>query len=156
MVILMLEGEKKKEKMREEIREKKREKKRGKKRGAAPLKRKFYYLKDAWRVAHDGIEMEGLILEELNAGNVPFVPTVACHGDVPGFMQTTDWERFWHQYHPDKTEEECPLKKQRHYRVAVEEVGKTLEDFGDSSQSLVVAILCCLIGMSRWSSLRSF
>ena len=52
----------------------------------------FVYLKDAWRVDHDGIEKEGDILRELNDAKVCFVPTLICHGDLGGPEQTTDWQ----------------------------------------------------------------
>nr|VWO95685.1 Amidohydrolase family protein [Ganoderma boninense] len=40
------------------------------------------FLKDAWRVAHAGIEREGNILRYLNEKAVSRVPTLVCHGDV--------------------------------------------------------------------------
>ncbi|KAI1791985.1 hypothetical protein LXA43DRAFT_1181380 [Ganoderma leucocontextum] len=40
------------------------------------------FLKDAWRVAHEGIEREGHILCYLNEKKVERVPTLVCHGDV--------------------------------------------------------------------------
>ncbi|PIL33501.1 hypothetical protein GSI_04124 [Ganoderma sinense ZZ0214-1] len=40
------------------------------------------FLKDAWRVAHAGIEREGNILRYLNEKAVNRVPTLVCHGDV--------------------------------------------------------------------------
>ncbi|KAI0333028.1 hypothetical protein GY45DRAFT_1368783 [Cubamyces sp. BRFM 1775] len=91
----------------------------------------FVYLKDAWRVAHTGIEQEGKILERLNSdddgGPVPFVPTVRCHGDVEG--QMTRSQEIWRLKNKGKSEEECPLKTHRHYRLVVNEVGKPLSKF---------------------------
>lgn len=43
---------------------------------------KFVWLKDAWRVDHEGIGKEGLILRKLNLDDVRYVPTLLCHGDV--------------------------------------------------------------------------
>ncbi|KAM5538359.1 hypothetical protein V8D89_007961 [Ganoderma adspersum] len=40
------------------------------------------FLKDAWRVAHEGIKREGHILNYLNEKKVERVPTLVCHGDV--------------------------------------------------------------------------
>ena len=97
----------------------------------------FVYLKDAWRVAHVGIEQEGKILERLNSnddgGSVPFVPTVRCHGDVE--EQVTRSQEIWRLKNPGKSEE-CPLKTHRHYRLVVNEVGIPMSKF-KSMQELV-------------------
>ena len=37
----------------------------------------FVYLKDAWRVDHEGMKKEGVILKALNAAKVPHIPTPA-------------------------------------------------------------------------------
>ncbi|KAI1791218.1 hypothetical protein LXA43DRAFT_446977 [Ganoderma leucocontextum] len=44
------------------------------------------FVKDAWRVAHEGIEREGHILRYLNEKKVDRVPTLVCHGDVRARM----------------------------------------------------------------------
>ena len=104
----------------------------------------FVYLKDAWRVDHNGIEKEGAILEELNKKNIRYVPTLVCHADVPG--QVTDWRSLWKEYHPE--EKSCPLKRHQHYRLVVKEVGKPLDQFESSSVYLLYALYCCLYGES--------
>ncbi|KAH9889416.1 hypothetical protein C8Q73DRAFT_793613 [Cubamyces lactineus] len=90
----------------------------------------FVYVKDAWRVAHVGIEQEGKILERLNSdedgGPVPFVPTVRCHGDVE--KQITRSQEIWRLKNPGRSEE-CPLKTHRHYRLVVNEVGIPMSKF---------------------------
>ncbi|KAI0710954.1 hypothetical protein C8Q76DRAFT_624510, partial [Earliella scabrosa] len=104
----------------------------------------FVYLKDAWRVDHPGISKEGDTLRKLKKKKVPYVPTLLCHGDLPGSNQLTDWRRYWRTLHPEvNAEAPCPLKRHRHYRLVVKEVGLPLDRFEDSSM-LVVAIFCCL------------
>ncbi|TFK88444.1 hypothetical protein K466DRAFT_662290 [Polyporus arcularius HHB13444] len=100
----------------------------------------FVYLKDAWRVDHTGIEKEGDTLHELNQADVPYVPTLICHGDLKGPEQTTDWRSLWKQYYPD----ECPLQRHQHYRLVVKQVGKPLTEFGPGFDDLVMAIGCIL------------
>ncbi|KAI0663931.1 hypothetical protein C8Q70DRAFT_1049476 [Cubamyces menziesii] len=104
----------------------------------------FVYLKDAWRVAHTGIDQEGKILERLNSnddgGPVPYVPTVRCHGDVED--QTTRSQEIWRLKNKDKSEQECPLKTHRHYRLVVNEVGKPLTSFRNMKQLVGVIIVC--------------
>ncbi|TBU39517.1 hypothetical protein BD309DRAFT_423034 [Dichomitus squalens] len=102
----------------------------------------FVYLKDAWRVNHPGMEKEGDVLRALNKAKVHHVPTVVCHGDLPG--QDTLSYNNWAQYHSDETPEKCPLKAHQHYRVVEAEVGKPLSQFANGRE-LVVAILCCIV-----------
>ena len=45
---------------------------------------RLVFLKDAWRPHYEGMQEEGVILEELNKAGVPNVPTVLAHGDVEG------------------------------------------------------------------------
>ncbi|RDX45743.1 hypothetical protein OH76DRAFT_930840 [Lentinus brumalis] len=99
----------------------------------------FVYLKDAWRVDRQGIEREGAVLQELNSLGIKYVPTLVCHGDIPG--QVTKSQDLWKTYHPK--EEECPLKRHQHYRLVVEEVGKPLDQFKDGVE-LVLALACCI------------
>ncbi len=101
----------------------------------------FVYLKDAWRVDREGIEREGPILSELNRLKIKHVPTLLCHGDIPG--QVTVSQDIWPDYHPQ--EPECPLKRHQHYRLVVNEVGKSLDMFENGYQ-LVYALLCCIDG----------
>lgn len=101
----------------------------------------FVYLKDAWRVAREGREREGSILAELNELKVQSVPTLVCHGDIPG--QATISQKIWPAYHPDA--EDCPLKLHQHYRLVVKEVGKPLDQFKNGFE-LVYALFCCIEG----------
>ena len=104
---------------------------------------KFVYLKDAWRVDHNGIDQEGLTLQFLNDEHVEYVPTLLCHGDLPG--QVTKSQDHWKAFHPEK--EKVPLKRHQHYRLVMKEVGLPLEEFKDNSSELCEAIFCCLKGM---------
>ncbi|KAI0645268.1 hypothetical protein C8Q79DRAFT_927481 [Trametes meyenii] len=106
-------------------------------------KARFVYLKDAWRVVSDDIDKEGTVLQELRAHQVPCVPTLICHGDIP--RQRTRTQEVWPKHHPGK---ECSLKTHQHYRVVVEEIGKPLEEFSNGFQ-LVQAFLCCVTAHSR-------
>ncbi|OSD00269.1 hypothetical protein PYCCODRAFT_1414661 [Trametes coccinea BRFM310] len=102
----------------------------------------FVYLKDAWRVAHEGIEQEGTILAALNddsgEGPVFGVPTLRCHGDVGD--QVTLTQEVWKRLHPEAKPEACPLKTHRHYRLVVDEVCLPMRDFWSFSE------LVCLMG----------
>lgn len=103
----------------------------------------FVYLKDAWRVDHEGIEQEGRVLEMLEEKEVPFVPHLLCDGDIPG--QVTLSQQVWCDMNRDIDPSECPLKTHRHYRLVVREVGKPLDQFVDGGQ-LVFALWCALQG----------
>ncbi|OSD00272.1 hypothetical protein PYCCODRAFT_1469602 [Trametes coccinea BRFM310] len=112
---------------------------------AAHLDGPFVYLKDAWRVDHQGIEQEGKILAILNDGTgggpVRAVPTLRCHGDVGD--QVTRSQKVWQEKHPDIKPEDCPLKTHRHYRLVVDEVCRPLREF-DMFLDLVVVIHDCI------------
>ncbi|KAI0739890.1 hypothetical protein C8Q80DRAFT_1240978 [Daedaleopsis nitida] len=56
---------------------------------------RFVWLKDSWRAHYLLVEKEGDILAELNAANVPNVPTLVCHGDIRDQETLTPllWER---------------------------------------------------------------
>ncbi|PIL30507.1 hypothetical protein GSI_07207 [Ganoderma sinense ZZ0214-1] len=99
----------------------------------------FVYLKDAWRVDHDGIDREGVTLQFLNDKGVKFVPTLLCHGDLSG--QVTTSQIHWAALNPDK---KLPMKRHQHYRLVVKEVGLPLEEFKNNSSELCDAIFCCL------------
>ncbi|KAI0663917.1 hypothetical protein C8Q70DRAFT_905386, partial [Cubamyces menziesii] len=105
----------------------------------------FVYLKDAWRVAHTGIKQEGEILKKLNSdgddGPVPYVPTLRYHGDVES--QETRSQEIWKKQHKDEVEKDCPLKKHRHYRLVVNEVGISLDKF-ESACELIGVIIDCI------------
>ncbi|KAM5542900.1 hypothetical protein V8D89_003284 [Ganoderma adspersum] len=109
------------------------------------LKAKFVYLKDAWRVNHEGMEKEGTILKALNAAKVPHIPTLLYHGDLD---QSTKSYDMWLEYHEGKTREACPLKSHQHYRLVVAEVGKPLSEFENAFQ-LVWALYCCITAHER-------
>ena len=98
----------------------------------------FVYLKDAWRVKHDAIEKEGDTLKLLNDNKVPYVPTLVCHGDLPG--QVTRTPEIWKELRP------CPLRIHQHYRIVVMEVGKPLSEFKVGYQ-LLKALYHCTLGM---------
>ena len=104
---------------------------------------KFVYLKDAWRINHEGMEKEGTILKALNNAQVPYVPTLLYHGDLD---QSTVSYDTWPAYHEGKTRKACPLKSHQHYRLVVAEVGKPLSEFENAFQ-LVWALYCCITGM---------
>ena len=122
----------------------------------------FVYLKDAWRVDHPRMHQEGTILSSLNAANVPNIPTLVCHGDVPDQATVTD--KVWRELHPqenatdanNETVDSCPLKAHRHYRMVVKEVAEPLSSF-TNGRELVKAILyilrgeynCCLLAILR-------
>ncbi|PIL33375.1 hypothetical protein GSI_03995 [Ganoderma sinense ZZ0214-1] len=105
----------------------------------------FVYLKDAWRVDHDGIDREGVTLQFLNDKGVQFIPTLVCHGDLPG--QTTKSQVHWKEFHPG--EKKSPLKKHTHYRLVVKEVGLPLEAFRGSSSQLCRILFFCLQAHAR-------
>ena len=111
------------------------------------------YLKDTWRVAHDGIQREGDVLEYLNDeaigdGRVDGVPTLVCHGDIEDQQTTT--QDVWKAQHPDSLEL-CPLKTHRHYRIVVQEVGLYMDCFQNAAE-LVYLICLCIQGES-WHKL---
>ncbi|KAI0739860.1 hypothetical protein C8Q80DRAFT_1200653 [Daedaleopsis nitida] len=58
---------------------------------------RFVWLKDAWRAHYLKVEQEGAVLKQLNNGNVPFVPTLVCHGDVE--EQDTLTPAWWERQH---------------------------------------------------------
>ncbi len=101
----------------------------------------FVYLKDAWRVDHERMKKEGDVLAELNAAKVPHIPTLHCHGDVPG--QRTQTQDFWKE--TNRTSSPCPFKSHHHYRIVVKEVGLPLNEFKNGKQ-LIQLLLDCLDG----------
>ncbi|OSD07143.1 hypothetical protein PYCCODRAFT_1331388, partial [Trametes coccinea BRFM310] len=89
---------------------------------------RFAWLKDAWRTQYEFVAQEGAVLKELNDASVPYVPTLICHGDIPG--QDTGGR------------EECPLRRHKHYRIAVKEVGMKLVEFKHGKQLLQIIFDC--------------
>lgn len=88
---------------------------------------------------------EGIVLDRLNAGTVPHVPTLECHGDLSG--QTTGSPDLWRKYNPDLLSDVvCPLTTHTHYRLVVKEIGKPLAEFRNGYE-LVRALYCCIRGM---------
>ncbi|KAI0739885.1 hypothetical protein C8Q80DRAFT_1200811 [Daedaleopsis nitida] len=57
----------------------------------------FVWLKDAWRAHYLKVEQEGAVLKQLNNGNVPFIPTLVCHGDIE--EQDTLTPAWWERQH---------------------------------------------------------
>ncbi|KAI0631748.1 hypothetical protein C8Q77DRAFT_1272662, partial [Trametes polyzona] len=57
------------------------------------LRKRFVWLKDAWRAHYELVDQEGTILRQLNEDGVRNVPTLVCHGDILG--QTTQTPSFW-------------------------------------------------------------
>lgn len=100
----------------------------------------FVYVKDAWRVVSKNIEKEGAILEELSAHRVQYVPTLVCHGDIPG--QKTESQAVWKKHHP---KEKCHMKHHQHYRLVTKEVGKPLEEVS-SGNELMKVMYCAVLG----------
>ncbi|KAH9855957.1 hypothetical protein C2E23DRAFT_558238 [Lenzites betulinus] len=115
---------------------------------------KFCYLKDTWRVVGPDIDKEGTILEHLNKHEVNYIPTLECHGDVGD--QVTQTDALWDELNRRNEIEEgkvgedivSPLKKHRHYRIAVKEVGQPMSDF-TSSRQLAHALWCCITAHSE-------
>ncbi|KAI0688167.1 hypothetical protein C8T65DRAFT_835052 [Cerioporus squamosus] len=98
----------------------------------------FVYLKDAWRVDHDGMEREGDVLRYLNEEKIDKVPTLVCHSDVED--QVTDSQEVWKLHHPGR--DDCPLKKHCHYRLVVQEVGLSMSWFKNSRELIYLLATC--------------
>ncbi|KAL7279887.1 hypothetical protein ACG7TL_006296 [Trametes sanguinea] len=154
--------------------------------GSCPAR--FAWLKDAWRTQYEFVAQEGAVLKELNDASVPYVPTLICHGDIPG--QDTVTPTWWELKHNPPTpptidnptppvlalqsvasssrtlvnratrsststkrsasdleddgngREECPLRRHKHYRIAVKEVGMKLVEFKHGKQLLQIIFDC--------------
>ncbi|GBE89313.1 hypothetical protein SCP_1503210 [Sparassis crispa] len=111
---------------------------------------KFVFLKDAWRVDLDDIEMEGHILATLNREKVENVPTLECHGDVEGRFQQTVTHSYLKLGHPDDLN---PIKKHSHYRLVVEEICRPLKDFKNTRE--LVKIIANCIHAHRLATIRA-
>ncbi|TBU56976.1 hypothetical protein BD310DRAFT_1022212, partial [Dichomitus squalens] len=92
--------------------------------------KRFFWLKDSWRVSYENVNPEGLILQQLRAADITNVPTVACHGDVRN--QTANLS-----FRPD-----CPIREHQHYRVVEEEVCMSLENFKNGRQLVSITLDC--------------
>ncbi|EPQ50646.1 hypothetical protein GLOTRDRAFT_11794, partial [Gloeophyllum trabeum ATCC 11539] len=92
---------------------------------------RLVFLKDCWRVPT--LPKEGDTLLKLNGAEVPFVPTLVCHGDVGG--QTTLTPGYWDK---ESDGEESKMKAHAHYRLVVEEIGCPLDDFRNSRELVLV------------------
>ena len=103
----------------------------------------FVWLKDCWRVAHEGMEREGDILATLNKGDVPYVPHLVCHSDIPG--QQTLTKALWESQNPDSAAGKCPFKTHQHYRMVSREVGLPMSQF-NSGLELIFLISMCILG----------
>ncbi|EJF58674.1 hypothetical protein DICSQDRAFT_172686 [Dichomitus squalens LYAD-421 SS1] len=60
--------------------------------------KRFVWLKDAWRANYKKVDQEGVMLGSLNSAEVPFVPTLLCHGDI--LQQTTATPDWWERKNP--------------------------------------------------------
>lgn len=107
------------------------------------------FLKDAWRPHYADLSSEGSILADLNAKEVPFVPTLVCAEDVPGQETVTS------EYSPDtgsksvSGKENANGKKQGHglrhmihHRVVVKEVCLPSTMFANSRELLRITHNC--------------
>lgn len=130
----------------------------------------FVWLKDAWRAHYDLVDQEGSVLENLNKAKVRNVPTLVCHGDI--LEQSTKTPDYWPTRKDpevpttpkprkrsiseveDISEEECPLRRHRHYRLVVQEVAMDLTAFRTGKQ-LVSIIYDCVTGECTSSCLVS-
>ncbi len=100
----------------------------------------FVYLKDAWRVVSKNIDKEGAVLKALSTHRVQYVPTLICHGDIPG--QKTESQAVWQKRHP---KEKCHMKHHQHYRLVTKEVGKPLEEVSGGPE-LMKVMFCAVSG----------
>ncbi|KAI0628960.1 hypothetical protein C8Q77DRAFT_1143806 [Trametes polyzona] len=100
------------------------------------------YLKDVWRVVHPELRREGDILAHLRGGPgdtpVPDIPTLICHGDVGD--QITRSKEIWKEQNLDASDDQCPPKTHRHYRLVMKEVGLPISEFRNGCE-LVYLIL---------------
>ncbi|KAI0333009.1 hypothetical protein GY45DRAFT_1272980 [Cubamyces sp. BRFM 1775] len=103
--------------------------------------RPFAYLKDCWRVEHGRSKQEGEILAYLNSKRVKNIPTLLCHGDI--FDQKTVAQAIWQRVNGDP-ERKCQMKKHRHYRIVVKEVGRPIYEFSNGKQLIKVLSDCVL------------
>ena len=60
---------------------------------------RFVWLKDVWRAYYLLLEKEGDVLAKLKKAEVPYIPTLVCHGDLRD--QTTLTSREWELMNPD-------------------------------------------------------
>ncbi|KAJ8463715.1 hypothetical protein ONZ51_g10075 [Trametes cubensis] len=118
----------------------------------------FAWLKDCWRVAYFGIEPEGDVLQALNKAQVPHIPTLRCHGDLPGQRTVSPRVWRWAKKHDQLTEDgaassrppydgDCPLRPHKHARLVVKEIGMPLRDC-PTGKNLIHVISNCLIAHS--------
>ena len=98
-----------------------------------PITKKVVLLKDTWRIA--SYTPEGEMYEKLHRSEVPNIPTVLAHGDVPGKLQICEIED------PNGTR-----RRLIHYRIVLDVIGKSLNTFS-STHELVTAVRDALIGL---------
>ncbi|KAI9060450.1 hypothetical protein FKP32DRAFT_1605331 [Trametes sanguinea] len=148
---------------------------------------RLVWLKDAWRTHYTFVAQEGAVLKELNDAEVSNVPTLICHGDIPG--QATETPMWWELKNPptpadvpvpplfvppeliasssrtlvnppgfilpkgtkrsssdmedgENGRDDCPLRRHKHYRLVVEEVGMKLINFQHGQQLLQIIYDC--------------
>jgi hypothetical protein len=102
------------------------------------------FLKDTWRVDLPDIQAEGLTYEVLSAAHVPHIPECIAYGDISTAT-----------YHATKTASlaaaqwacrtDAHIVPHRHYRLALNVVGRSLLAF-ESSYQMVGAVRDAIIG----------
>ncbi|KDQ11171.1 hypothetical protein BOTBODRAFT_468590 [Botryobasidium botryosum FD-172 SS1] len=100
------------------------------------------FLKDTWRLCRDNTDLEGGVLQRLNAAGVRNVPSLICHGDVGKIPGLTDQRTRTNEYMA------CPwvCRSSRlrvvphvHYRMFTRLAGYPLSSFKDSKELLKCA-----------------
>ncbi|KAI0363446.1 hypothetical protein BV20DRAFT_144220 [Pilatotrama ljubarskyi] len=66
-------------------------------------RKRFVWLKDAWRTHYEVEDQEGSVLLQLNAKSIRFVPTLVCHGDIQ--EETTVTPEVWEEQNPQTLED---------------------------------------------------
>ena len=100
------------------------------------------YLKDSWRPTGGmgSSVKEGAVLKILNEHHVPNIPTALCQGDLPGQVSTSqDVAASSEVAHLGRTTSYV------HYRFAMKEVGKPVDEFENGFQ-LISIIRDCVEG----------
>ncbi|KAH9925621.1 uncharacterized protein BXZ73DRAFT_103159 [Epithele typhae] len=124
----------------------------------------FYWLKDTWRADYKRLAKEGDTLKRLQEAGVKNIPTLVCHGDINKQVtrthdfcglcsssllrkstDSTACKRKLREFkasqgvaHDDEINPDfdgaCPLRRHRHYRLCVKEIGRPLESFTSPRQ----------------------
>ncbi|OBZ71187.1 hypothetical protein A0H81_08659 [Grifola frondosa] len=120
------------------------------------------FLKDTWRYDADETDIEGNVLQELNAHDVHYIPTVICHGDVCGSsvegdngLQCTATGRYASKpWVCGKDRRKISVSKHIHYRLVEGTVGYSLKRFKGTEELLhsTYDILQAMIDASKKDS----